>query len=91
MKEINGFPRRNQIDCLTIPETVISMAIERVERMDAHPLLTEAVILLGQAKNKVADYIEQENWDEDNNCPKKETDAYPEVMDWGEPVGNEIW
>ena len=29
-----------------------------VEAAGCHPLLTDAVILLGQAKNKVADFID---------------------------------
>lgn len=36
----------------------IRHAVEFVERVGADPLLTEAVILLGQAREKVADYID---------------------------------
>ncbi len=39
-------------------EHTIQAAVDAVERMPGHPLLTDAVILLGQARNKVADFVE---------------------------------
>jgi len=54
-------PRRNQLDLLTPAEMVIHQAIQAVEGSGAHPLLTDAVILLMQAKEKVADYVDLEN------------------------------
>jgi hypothetical protein len=54
----NGFPRRNRIDLYTPAELAIREAMLAVEAMDAHPLLTDAVVLLGQAKDKVADFVE---------------------------------
>lgn len=54
----NGFPRRNRVDLLTPAESVIRQAMLAVEDMPAHPLLTDAVTLIEQAKNKVADFVE---------------------------------
>jgi len=55
MKDV---PRRNRIDLNTPAELAIRQAIHIVEEVGTHPLLTEAVILLGQAREKVADYID---------------------------------
>ncbi len=54
----NGFPRRNCIDHYTSEELALREAIFAVERMGAHPLLTEAVMLIGAAKDKVSDFVE---------------------------------
>jgi hypothetical protein len=54
----NGFPRRNRIDLYTPAETAIREAMLAVESSGAHPLLTDAVSLLEQAKNKVADFVD---------------------------------
>lgn len=54
----NGIPRRSRIDLYTPAETAIRDAMLAVEEAGAHPLLTDAVNLLGQAKDKVADYVE---------------------------------
>jgi hypothetical protein len=39
-------------------ERAIHDAVQAVERAGAHPLLTDAVVLLGLAKEKVADFVE---------------------------------
>ena len=54
----NGFPRRHRIDLHTPAEAAIYQAILEVELAGAHPLLTDAVVLLQQAKDKVADFVE---------------------------------
>jgi hypothetical protein len=59
-KMVNGFPRRNRMDLWCPAEKAIQDATWKVEEAGAHPLLTEAVILLGQAREKVADFIELE-------------------------------
>lgn len=51
-------PRRCRLDLMVPAETAITDAIEEVELMSAHPLLTEAIILLQQAREKVADYVD---------------------------------
>lgn len=56
----NEIPRRNRIDLYTSAEKAIRAAILEVEEMGAHPILTEAVGLLGNAQNKVADFVELE-------------------------------
>ena len=56
---VNGFPRRRRIDLLTPAEKAIRDALVAVEEVGADPLLTEAVILLGQAQEKVADFVEK--------------------------------
>ncbi|MBD1864302.1 MULTISPECIES: hypothetical protein [Trichocoleus] len=60
MQIVDGMPRRSRVDLLAPAELAIHEAMIAVENAGAHPLLTEAVLLLGQAKNKVADHIELE-------------------------------
>jgi hypothetical protein len=50
--------RRCRIDLATPAELKIQEAMESVENAGCHPLLTDAVILLDQALNKVADFVE---------------------------------
>lgn len=54
------FPRRNCVDLYTPAEQAIADAIAAVEAAGAHPRLTDAVILLGQAQNAVADFVERD-------------------------------
>lgn len=54
----NGHPRRNRIDLYTRAERAIRDAILEVESAGCHPLLTQAVNLLGEAQNRVADFVE---------------------------------
>ena len=58
MQMIDGFPRRSRLDLYTPAELAIRAAVEAVEAAGAHPLLTDAVILLQQAREKVADFVE---------------------------------
>jgi hypothetical protein len=50
--------RRNDIDLMSSTEKAIWEVKGRVEAMGAHPLLTDATVLLSQAQDKVADYLE---------------------------------
>lgn len=52
------FPRRNRLDLNTPAEKAIFSAMQEVEKAGAHPLLTEAVILLGKAKDLISDYVD---------------------------------
>ncbi len=55
---VDGFPRRNRIDLQTPAEKAIRDAVQAVEEAGADERLTSAVILLGEALDKVADYVE---------------------------------
>ena len=68
----NEIPRRSKLWKYTAEEAAIRSAILLVEEMGAHPLLTEAVILLGQAKDKVSDFVDlksNSSQNEDATCP----------------------
>lgn len=54
------FPRRNRVDLWTPAEKAIQAAVDEVEKAGADPLLTDAVILLSQARSKVADYVDKQ-------------------------------
>ena len=54
----DGLPRRRDIEQMEPAELAIRQALLAVEAMPAHPDLTEAVILLSQAQNHVADFID---------------------------------
>lgn len=54
----NGIARRCRIDLATPVEVMIRQARIAVEGAGAHPLLTDASVLLSQALDKVADYVE---------------------------------
>ena len=56
----NEIPRRIRMDLMTPAELAITKAVHATEAMPADPLLTEAVILLLQARDKVADYVDRE-------------------------------
>lgn len=58
MQMIDGFPRRSRIDLHTPAEAAIRKAVDAVEEAGAHTLLTDAVNLLIEAGNKVADFVE---------------------------------
>ena len=51
-------PRRCQLELLTTEEYAIRNAIVLVEQLGADPRLTDAVVLLQQARDKVADYVD---------------------------------
>lgn len=54
----DDIPRRIRLDLMTPAELAIHNAMAAVENLPADPLLTEAVILLGQARDKVADFVD---------------------------------
>lgn len=53
-------PRRIDINRMSLAELAIRNAIVVVEEAGADPLLTDAVVLLGEAKEKVADWVDRE-------------------------------
>lgn len=52
----NTIPRRCYVERWTPAEKAIKDAVDAVEDAGCHPLLTDAVVLLQQAFEKVADY-----------------------------------
>lgn len=58
MSEINNIPRRVDLNRYTPAEKAIYDAILAVEAIGADVRLTDAVKLLTDAKNKVADYVD---------------------------------
>ncbi len=83
---VDGFPRRSRLDCQTPVEAAIRKAVDAVEAAGAHPLLTDAVILLGDALAKVADFTELPGLDEHQRVPKMsqpvpKSDAGPDIAD----------
>ncbi len=50
--------RRNDVKLMDPVELSIRDCIQEVEKMSADPRLTEAVILLGKAQEKVADFLD---------------------------------
>ena len=57
----NGVPRRMRLDLLTPNELLVYNVGQEVEKMGADVLLTDAVILLQQVREKLADYVEAKN------------------------------
>lgn len=55
---MSEIPRRNRLDQMVAAETAIRYAMLTVEEMGSDARLTEAVVLLEAAKNKVADYVD---------------------------------
>jgi hypothetical protein len=53
-------PRRCRVDLYVSAETAIANAMAEVEKMPCDPLLTDAVVLLSQAKEKVADFVDRQ-------------------------------
>lgn len=51
-------PRRMYLDRLVPAELAIVEAMSKVENMGADIKLTEAIVLLGQANDKVADFVD---------------------------------
>ena len=54
----DGIPRRCDVLLQTPAERAIAAAVAAVEAAGVHPLLTDAVVLLSNAKDKVADFVE---------------------------------
>jgi len=55
---MDDFPRRNQVQLMSSGELAIRAAIHVVEDMGADMRLTAAVVLLGEAQSKVADFVD---------------------------------
>lgn len=55
---VESFPRRTRIDKFITEERLIRDVVEEVENLGAYPLLTDVVILLGEAQEKLADWVD---------------------------------
>ena len=51
-------PRRNRVSEMTAAELAIRIAIEVVEAAGCDVRLTDAVVLLGRAQERVADFVD---------------------------------
>jgi hypothetical protein len=71
--EESQWPRRHQMQKWTPAERAIQEAVDLVEVMGADVRLTEAVILLGRARDSVADFVDGKccvrDTNGDGNCP----------------------
>lgn len=56
----DGLPTRADMQHWTPGEKAIWDAVQVIERMGGSPALTDAVILLQRARNRVADHVEGE-------------------------------
>ena len=61
------FPRRSCIYLLTPAEKAVYDAMQEVEKVGADVRLTDAIILLSQTREKLADYFDEQI----NSCSKK--------------------
>ncbi len=59
----NGFLRRQDILLFSPAEQKLYDMVHYVESLGAHPLLTDAVILLTHARSKIADWVELEEYE----------------------------
>jgi hypothetical protein len=55
-----NIPRRIRIDLNTPEELRIRECVLEVEKLGADPLLTDVVVLLQQARERLADWIDKE-------------------------------
>jgi hypothetical protein len=57
-ERITGVSRRAHLDHLTSAEQAVVAAVDAVESMPPDVRLTQAVILLQQARDKIADFVD---------------------------------
>jgi hypothetical protein len=69
---VDGFPRRNRVDLNTKEELLIRSAIDAVERVGAHPLLTDVVVKLTDARESLADWIDNYSYSVPVGCGEVE-------------------
>jgi hypothetical protein len=51
-------PRRIRIDLFTPEEKALYEMVGKIEELGAHPLLTDCVVLLGEARSKLSDWVD---------------------------------
>jgi hypothetical protein len=79
---VNEIPRRCRLDRMTPAEHAIVAAVDAVEKAGAHPLLTQAVTLLGQARDKVADYVDRHDPTQPVGYPKPVEPPRAPTLSW---------
>lgn len=57
---MEDFPRRNRLDKNTEAELAIHNAISKVEEVGADVRLTNVVVMLGEAKDLLSDYVDEQ-------------------------------
>lgn len=57
---MDEIPRRIRLDLNTPAEKAIYDAMQEVEKVGADERLTEVVIMLGEARDKLSDYVDDE-------------------------------
>lgn len=57
---MRDYTRRQRIDLNTPAELAIRKAMEEVEKLPASELLTDAVVKLEEARNLVADFVDEQ-------------------------------
>lgn len=79
----DGFPRRSDLTLLTpVERKLFDFISDDIEALPAHPLQTEVVILLQQARDKLADFFERD----EANVNQLASDAVQPV----EPVRGQV-
>jgi len=58
---MNDIPRRIQMEKMVPAELAIRNAMIEVEKAGAHELLTDAIVLLGDALEKVGDFTDKQD------------------------------
>ena len=51
-------PRRIRLDLMTPEELALYNMVDEIEKLGAHPLLTDVVVLLGDARSKLSDWVD---------------------------------
>jgi hypothetical protein len=51
-------PRRIRLDLMTPEELALFNMVGEIEKLGAHPLLTHCVVLLGDARRKLSDWVD---------------------------------
>ena len=54
----NEMPRRAYINKMTPEELEIYNLVGKIEMLGAHPLLTDVVVYLGKAREKLSDWVD---------------------------------
>lgn len=67
---MDDIPRRNKLWQNTPEELAIRDMVGRIERLGADPLLTDCVVLLAAAKDKLGDWVDAQLQKPDTTCPR---------------------